>query len=351
MSNRDRLTGTDPQEVAADWVARLHSGEMTVEDEAGLGRWLDADPAHRREYGRHLQAWAGAESLRDDPAIRGILDAANAERPAGGGERAAGPTSPPMRANAPGRRSRSASLGWVAAASIVAAGAALYLYRAFGDDSLRTAVGEIRSVTLADGSTVTLNTATRMAARMGRESRVVEFEQGEAFFDVKADARRPFVVRTPNGEVRVLGTQFNVRRTGSFVEVTVKEGRVEVRPVDETVSPPIQLTARQKLAFAARGGAAPRPVSEPETSLIASWRNGDVIFQRDTLISVISELGRYTPKRLVMDDPKLANLAVSGVFRPHGREGDVEGFIVGLQAALPLKATVFADHISIEAAE
>lgn len=333
MSSRANISPEERQQTSAAWVARLHSGEMTADDEANLNEWLDADSANRREYGRSLQLWADMDPLRDDPAIRQLLSA-------------------PIHV-APERPNRWKSRGTLSALAatlaIVFVGTASYLYRSPGDQQVRTAVGEIRGVTLADGSNVTLNTATRLLVRMNETARTVEFEQGEAFFDVRADAARPFIVRTPNGDVRVIGTRFNLRRTGSLVEVMVEDGRVEVRPGSHAQAASIQLAARQRVAFAARG-ATSRPVVVPATSRIASWRSGDVIFRRDTLISVISELGRYTSKRLVIDDPQLANLAVSGVFRPHGREGDVEGFVVGLQAALPLRATVFADHISIEAA-
>jgi transmembrane sensor len=324
----------DRRAEAASRVARLHSGELSGAEEAELYEWLDADSGNREEYRRHLQIWARIDSLRDDAEIRQLAVPPPAE-----------PAKGPVHRRW-GRWSASA------AAVLLATVVGVFLWRSdVGGRQLATAVGEIRSVSLSDGSRVILNTSTRLRVRMTPEARRVEFEQGEAFFDVRREPERPFLVSTVNGDVRVLGTQFNVRRTGQLVEVTVETGRVEVclRAPEWGPASAIQLGARQRLAFAA-GGERAAPVAQAAPARIASWRSGDVIFRQDALISVLNELGRYTTKRVVLEDARLANVSVTGVFRPRGEMDDVEGFLVGLQAAFPIRATVFEDHISIEGA-
>src|SRR5690606_28626324 len=106
---------------------------------------------------------------------------------------------------------------------------------------VRTGVGEQRTVTLEDGSRVSLNTATRLSLHFDRGVRRVRLQSGEALFEVARDPGRPFVVESGDRQVRALGTAFIVRRDAGRIAVTLMEGSVEVAPVggtagDEAVS-------------------------------------------------------------------------------------------------------------------
>src|SRR6202042_1912925 len=111
----------------------------------------------------------------------------------------------------------------------VIAGAA-WLQKGNEIQTLATAVGQQRNVTLADGSIVTLNTNTILETDLSRSVRQIYLRKGEAHFQVAHDRSRPFLVHAGDAVVRAVGTEFEVRlREDKHVEVLVNEGRVEVQ--------------------------------------------------------------------------------------------------------------------------
>ncbi|MGE8591621.1 MAG: FecR family protein, partial [Alcaligenes sp.] len=201
---------------AAHWFSRMHSGETTEADRQAFAAWCSADPAHEREYQKLTAQWNAVLSL-PEARLRGLMQATNATQAA-----------PPP----PAMSRRRFGLRMVAACALpVAAGllAAPYL---FDRDEKRlnyaTRKGERRQVTLPDGSILHLNGDTRLAARFGADERQVELTQGEAFFEVRHDASRPFVVMGGVGQVTVTGTRFNVRRDSESLQVSVESGSVRL---------------------------------------------------------------------------------------------------------------------------
>jgi transmembrane sensor len=223
-----------------------------------------------------------------------------------------------------------------------------------------TEIGEQRSVTLADGSTVNLNARSRIRIRFSEKERNVELMEGQALFDVAKDKARPFVVRTDGTLVRAVGTQFDVNRKMSGTTVTVVEGRVAV--VHESTSPWSRLlTAERKEtpAVPARGlderssnagepsrlpeGAGPSDavlrgtpnspaillsageqvtvtasmVAEPMRANLAAataWTQRRLVFESTSLLDVAEEFNRYNARPLIVEDASLADFHVSGVY-------------------------------------
>src|SRR5690606_34928319 len=113
-----------------------------------------------------------------------------------------------------------------AAAAGIAAMIGSGIWYTQGQSMLTTKVGERRILTLADGSTVMLNTDTRLRVRFSDSHRTVFLENGEASFDVAKDAARPFIVKAGNTQIAAIGTTFDVRWLGQALAVTLVQGRV-----------------------------------------------------------------------------------------------------------------------------
>lgn len=280
------LAGAVRAEAAA-WVARLHGSSRSPALEASLRLWLDADPAHARAFELATEAWeigGGALSLRRAPDRR--------ER------------EPPRRAS---RRMAMAAMLLLA----VCAGA---LYFGRGSPPIATAVGEQRTLTLEDGTRIALNTDSRLFVQQDATQRRVRLESGEAQFDVAKDSRRPFIVTAGNREVIALGTSFVVRHDAKGLSVTLMEGRVAVAPVSVSESIPAEtlLEPGQRITFSAHR---PPELDEPSIERVTAWRRGEVILDKTRLADAMEEMNRYSALKLVTDDPQVAGILVSGIFR------------------------------------
>jgi transmembrane sensor len=140
----------------------------------------------------------------------------------------------------------------------------------------------------------------------------VVLKQGEALFEVSHDAARPFVVEACKQFIRALGTKFVVRRDGDETRVTLLEGKVEVTgPMAARKAPLAVLTPGQRVTVTANAGAA---LDTPSLEAVTAWRRGEVVFEDSSLIEAAEELNRYSDRRLIIADPAVATMRISGVF-------------------------------------
>ena len=335
MSEIVRLrTRAEIDEEAAAWTWRLDSADVSAIDQRAFDAWVRQDPRHRRAMDEMSKAWKSLDGL------------AEATR----GEKIAAFTDAAELAPTHGRHS-----WWYAVAATIAlaiAGAA-WLRQGSEVQVLATAVGQQRNVTLIDGSVVTLNTNTILETDLSRRVRQLYLRKGEAHFQVAHDRSRPFLVHAGDAVVRAVGTEFEVRlRTDQHVDVVVNEGRVEVQAQtvpqqapDERSRPAGLTTVRalnagEQLSTASADYAIV-PVSQQQLSSELAWREGAIIFDGQPLSQAVSEIERYTDARIVVSDPRVAALRVGGRFRTD----DVQGFLDGLQAALPVTIRRTADGL------
>jgi transmembrane sensor len=328
-------TRAEIDEEAATWIWRLDGGAAGADPEA-FEAWLRQDPRHRRAYEDLAKVWETLDGL-----------------PRSQGERS------PALAPGLGPASRKASRWWLGlAAAIVAAlggGASWLLYKGNETQILATAVGQHRNVTLSDGTVVTLNTNTIVETNFSRRIRQILLRKGEAHFEVAPDRSRPFVVHAGDAVVRAVGTEFEVRlRADRHVDVLVNEGRVEVEP---DVSPALAAAAAHAAAAipvvtvravsageqlsTATTDYAVIPVSAEQLSSELAWRDGAVVFDSAPLSEAITEIQRYTDARIIVSDPTIATLPVGGRFKTD----DLQGFLDGLEAALPVKIRRVSDGL------
>jgi len=229
------------------------------------------------------------------------------------------PSLTPAKPSSPLGRGRLRGLSrWALAASVfiaIAVGGVRFWPSA---TSYSTPVGGIASVPMSDGSAVTLNTDSKIRLDVTKTQRLVELQQGEAFFDVAKDPSRPFIVTAGSKRVVAVGTKFSVRRKGNELQVFVTEGRVRVEDVAAAT------TEHDALLTLSAGGLARgegdallvQQKTVPEIERHLSWRTGYLIFRDTPLSDAVAEFNRYNAQQLVIDDPRVAEIRVSGKFRP-----------------------------------
>jgi transmembrane sensor len=335
----DRMpTPTDVE--AARWVVRLDAGELSDEEQRELNAWLTSAPHHHGALVRARAVWGDLDRLgaiaggssRDEPVV-----------PAEGARALAMPKSTPIT-----RRSRRWWLSAAAAACLVVAGVTWFA-TVSGRQVYESDIGEVRRLTLADGSTMVLNTASRAVVRFTDATREVQLERGEALFEVQKNKRRPFIVRTGEVSVRAVGTAFAVRVGEARVDVTVTEGVVEltrasgVGPGAATPEPPARLAANEHATVRATGAVAIESVAPPVVERHLAWRNGVLAFNGETLGEAVEEINRHNHRQIVIDDAALSARPVVGIFRAN----DIDGFAQAAAAALGASAHEEGDIIRL----
>lgn len=331
-----------PQEQAALYVTRIHSGELTAQEEREILAWRKESSQHEAEFQTMLNLWDLSNSLYQ-----------------------------PVKSKY-ARKRRYAAWGLSSAASVAIVAMLIYfllpLQSVMIEEPLQTTQesepthietpqlpvaqqierryvttgqGEVDTVGLSDGSSVTLNTSTVIQVAFNESERQVLLLEGEAFFDVTSDPARPFVIDTGTQKIRVIGTKFNVRKSNGDVRVAVIEGTVAVSRnkrseyEDEDEQPDLKdyvLQAGSVGSFSATAEVVV-PASYEQVTDAQSWRKGVFRFDEEKLDVVVQEFNRYRTRKLRIIDAEAADLRISGVF--HFGEG--EGLVEALRATLPIE--------------
>jgi transmembrane sensor len=279
---------------AADWLVRLQASDLDEAEAVAFDAWLSADPANAAAYDATL-----AVALEFDAAADEIAQDLQA---------------------APARRAFAARGGWIVAGGLAAAAAIALAVIPAGlvgstAQTYATGKGQHHTVKLADGSTIELNAGSRLSVTLGRHERRVVLPEGEALFDVAADASRPFLIAAGDRTVRVVGTRFDVRHRGAALSVTVERGVVEVRPAGDAPGKVYSLRPGQRLDTEARTSAAPVVVqlSTVDPQQVESWRTGRLVFRDEALGDLVADLNQQFATPITLADPALARTRVSGV--------------------------------------
>ena len=331
----DSRTAEAVEDVAAAWFCKKDSGNWTEQDQAEFEAWLSRSTAHRVAFLRLRAGWKGAARLQALGAgiPRGEIPApghwGNDLFP--GGKNAAKQKSADAASLKP--KPRFKSLRWaVAAVVMLAVGVTFYVrdaHRLWANE-YSTAVGELDTVSLPDGSRVTLNTDTRIHVDLSNKERRIDLRRGEAFFVVAKDATRPFVVYVDDKRVTAVGTQFSVRRDAEDIQVVVTEGRVKLEQASTVIElgrlvgrsdRPATALAAGAIARTAKSDVLVQEGSAPDAEQRLSWRSGYLVFDATPLADAVAEFNRYSARQIVIDDPSLSTLRISGNFRSSNSDG------------------------------
>jgi len=283
---------------AAEWFVDFRVGDVDAAARARFDEWVRRSPEHIQAYWEIARAYVDLPE-RDDA---GKLDVGALIAYANTAGNVVSISARPARAG-PARLTRRR---YLPAAAVVCglAGIAVLFWQAQRQPFYSTDVGERRSLTLTDGSTVDLNARSRLRIEFSSTERRVELEAGQALFQVAKDSQRPFVVYSGDARVRVVGTQFDVfRRESGAITVTVIEGRVAV--AGTTVSAGEQLTVSHDVIA---------PAQHADVAVATAWTQHKLIFEGSRLAEVVAEFNRYNRRQLVLADPKLNDFEISGVY-------------------------------------
>ncbi|HLT92589.1 MAG TPA: FecR domain-containing protein [Woeseiaceae bacterium] len=326
-------------EQAAAWFFELSERPASARTRREFVRWLKQSP-------QHIDAFLGIAMLEQElAASAGSLDDALrlAEQAAAGAiPLDADDTEAPPRRE---RRWRPRTAGWLAAAGLAALAvtAALWLEPREAEVAPvvhRTDYGEQRSIALADGSIVVLNTLSEAAVRLGAHERRVELVSGEAMFDVVPDPERPFVVETAGVELTVLGTRFSVHRKGDSVRVAVLEGVVRAMPSGRP-GEPVLVRAGEGAVTSPDGGIRREAGIDLDKAL--AWTERRLVFDDVPLGDVVAEFNRYNRRPLIVQDPELAQRKITSVFFAN----DVSALVAFLELEPGIEVDYGADAIRI----
>lgn len=289
--NPQGTNNNDVCDAALGWVARLRADTASEQDRQAFALWLAEDPCHREAMDRMLDLWEelGVVAVLPDADEPATPEAANNAR-------------------------------WYAGAAAIAASVALAVALWPRLDPVaeplryQTALGEQRSIALPDDSTVVLNTDSSISVTYTDEQRHIALQRGEAWFQVTPNAQRPFHVDAGEARVTAIGTAFNVYLDGLDTDVIVTEGVVRVSELGETGN---RLPATEVLRVneRLRAGADGWQVAlADDLSGALAWQRGELVAREMPLPELLRQLERYHATEILIVDPDLAVLTVSGVF-------------------------------------
>lgn len=289
-------------EQASEWLMLHWGGELDADQRQAFARWQIANPEHQRAWQRlqQLQQTLGgvpAESAR--AVLRDVPD--------------------------PQRRTALKLLG-----GLLMAGGSAYLVQdsqpwraAFAEQS--TTTGQIRHLTLSDGTRLALNSHSAVDLLFTTQERRIRLIRGEILLTSGHDPVRPLIVETKGGDVQALGTRFAVREMDGGSRVELYEGQVRISPLHASA---VQMNAGNSLWFNARQVGALQPVDVNASS----WSEGRLIAERQPLGHFINELARYRPGWLRCDD-EVSGLLLTGVFPLN----DTDSILTALERTLPIR--------------
>ncbi|PEQ12887.1 hypothetical protein B2G71_08565 [Novosphingobium sp. PC22D] len=313
------MTGTLPQEQedeeeAALWVAR-HLGNAV--DATAFAAWL-AGGSGRRELFDALWATCMDDAVTDGLRIHDQKAGADDETLAR-----------VERIRMPYKR---LALGAVAA-GVAVAGVLVWPLVRFAltpERTFATGTAKVSRVALSDGTIVLLNGNTRLRAKIDAGRRVVHLDAGEALFDVRHDAQRPFTVAADNSEVTVLGTRFDLALNDSRVDLEVERGLVRFGGTSARQAA-VLVPAMHRAAMV--DGRIAQPVALGRNAA-TDWQHGWLQVADMALADIVPRLQRWTDKSIVVEDPALLRTRVAGRFRLSQSKavldslGDLYGFAV-----------------------
>lgn len=314
------MSALDIEDRAAHWLVRREEPEWSADDEAELKVWLEQSASHKAAFWRLEFAWREADRIRS-------------------------------LGNKPEQRRGKWSIagGWQRAAVAAATAAFLILTTV---ETVRTTsshnrpptrydtrVGDRKTVPLGDGSTLELNTASLVRT----EPREVWLDHGEAYFEVKHDPARPFVVHVGSRTITDLGTKFSVRRDADKVTISVLEGRVRVDDAEAGQRSSSVIMAAGDVAIMSGRSTLLTERSQGRVENDLAWRDGMVSFEQTRLDDAAAEFNRYNRKRIVIADPAVAGIRIGGSFQAE----NVDAFVRLLHEAYGLKVVEAADTVTI----
>ncbi|WP_196772828.1 FecR family protein [Pseudodesulfovibrio alkaliphilus] len=350
--------GTDIMTTAFEWCATLDEAHVSEADSRALAAWLEADPSHREAFDRARRFWHELGGLGREQLDPAFFHPSWRERARAAMRGAVCRIRECMQCRQP------MAVGSVAVICGLLVFAISHLTVDPGVAPVReaahaTRIGEVRTVRLDDGSSVTLGANTSIAATMDSHGRLVRMSEGEAFFEVERDTSRPFVVESGDLRITVHGTAFDIRRSELGARVAVTSGVVSVSSpqlADPDASAQYQtgdsattsgisrvLTAGERLSLEAD---APVRVESVRAEDVAPWRHNMLVYIDAPLAEIVADLNRYQRRSIRIRDESVGRIRLTATF--HGN--DIQGILATLTEALPVRLAHVGPDIELRSA-
>ncbi|GAB2507581.1 FecR family protein [Microbulbifer agarilyticus] len=320
----------DQLDQACAWIARLRSDSVSDADRRAFASWMSDDSANRQAFDEMAELWGDLGALSHMPLNELYPESV--------------PTNETASVKNPSSRKTEPASGWNLPQWLLGGGAVAacltvalwvgnqWLQQAPASQQVyATAVGETRTVSLADGSQVQLNTNSELVVTFSRDERRTQLLRGEAYFDVARQTARPFTVAAGEANIRVLGTQFNVERNRSNTRVSVTGGVVavsEARTASGLQPESVKLTRNQKVSVTGSGLS---DISRTSADEALDWTRGQLVFDRTPLSEALEELNRYLNVPAAAA-PTVGDRTLSGTFEL----ADPESTLSAIATALDL---------------
>ncbi|MFJ2710686.1 FecR family protein [Pseudomonas sp. NPDC087346] len=299
-------------DAAAHWCMRLHAVDCSAEERLAFEQWRDAHPLHAFEYEAMLEIWDVAEHLpRPEPVV-----------------------TLPLSKPGPVWRQYAVAAAVCALALPLAAIAGWNMGWLPNSYQHFESAGNLRQVTLNDGSQVELNLNTELTYSNYKDERRVTLKKGEAFFSVSHDAFHPFVVRAGDGKIRVTGTRFNVWLYEDQVRVNLVEGSVLVTSNAAMPGDGLRLGPSMNAQYK-RGDYMPQISQTYANDNSLAWRSGKLVLDNLALNDALPLINRYLSKPLMLADNSTGTIRVGGVYNIK----EINGLVNTLPRVLPVYLT------------
>lgn len=282
---------------AAAWVQRLEAADLNDEEWLEFEAWLAEDESHRNAFSDAQSAWnstyVSPDNLEDVLALAPEVKNRNP---------LVGTLAANFMARLPPFRTpqiafpTAIAFGLVAAVLLVGVtvwkspGEAPYLLA-------ETGYGETKTLDLADGTSIELNSDTELGYNYSHNRRRVQFLDGEAYFEVEKDPTRRFEIVAGDHRVTVIGTAFNLKYLDRRLDLSVVEGVVSI--LSPSSSSSIRVAQGEALSISDNGEIVRREVNP---TIALAWRSGAIAFENQTLEAILSDIDRYYPERLSTTD-------------------------------------------------
>ncbi|MET3648831.1 FecR family protein [Phyllobacterium ifriqiyense] len=274
--------GTDTSfKEALEWFVLLKDEKATAVDRHAFDRWLAESESHAAAFQRAENLWGRFDAVK--PSYNQFQKTRRISR-------------------------RNVVLGGLA--MTIAAPSIYMLTRPGLFADYKTDIAERREFILPDGSTAELGSQTAMSLDFRAETRRLRLHRGQAFFTVTRDVDRPFIVEAADGDIRALGTKFDVKIASESALVSVLEHAVELR-LDDTRFKPVIIEQDWQVSYGPDGVQPPKQV---DTGTIEAWRQDRIVFKDAPLHQVLTELERYRRGRILLMDDTAGNTPVTAVF-------------------------------------
>ncbi|WP_299982193.1 FecR domain-containing protein [uncultured Pseudoteredinibacter sp.] len=323
MSKLSQLSNNeDSLDQASEWLAKVDRG-LSPSEQLALQQWLDSNPMHRRNLFDMAALWDSMSILSELSEMFPLEEQAK-----------------------PSKASWRYYSAIAASLMLLSLGIGLFWINQhlLLQDQYTTAIGEHRLFELNDGSSIHLNTNSRVSVNYSLGLRQLTLEQGEAHFNVAHDEQRPFVVSAGQQTVTAVGTAFNIRLSQQDdMELLVTEGRVSLankiddsatnQPNPTTPTTTTYLDAGQKIAANTLAQSPIEPVASSAIDGKLAWQRGFIVFDGTPLGQALQEVQRYAEYDIVATED-IQNLEIAGFFKT----SDIDKLIASLEQSFDLSS-------------